>query len=108
MLTIKLQRVGKKHQPSYRVVVAEKRSKLAVPPVEDLGSYDPRTKKAVLSAERVTHWMSKGAKPTVTAHNLLVREKIVNAPTIAVKMRKKAEEAPAEANAPPASPAPAA
>ncbi len=48
MLAIKLQRGGKKHQPSYRLVVAEKRSKMAAPPVEDLGTYNPFTKKAVL------------------------------------------------------------
>ena len=103
MLAIKLQRVGKKHQPSYRLVVAEKKSKMAGPPVEDLGTYNPFTKAAVFSKERILHWVKMGAKPTVTVHNLLVGQGIVSAPKTAVKMRKKAapeEAAPAPTLAP--------
>ena len=69
MLAIKLQRIGKKHQPSYRLVVAESRSKMAAPPVEDIGSYNPFTKAVTLKKERALHWMKMGAQPTVTAHN---------------------------------------
>lgn len=108
MLAIKLQRIGKKHQPSYRVVVAEKRSKMLAPPVEDLGSYDPRTKATTVKNERVLHWIKMGAQPTITAHNLLVREGAITGAKLAVKMPKavakapveeKAEEAPAEEGA---------
>jgi small subunit ribosomal protein S16 len=88
MLAIKLQRIGKKHQPSYRVVVAEKRSKMAAPPVEDLGAYNPFTKATTVKKERVLHWVKMGAQPTVTAHNLLVKQGIVTTPTIAIKMPK--------------------
>jgi len=95
MLALKLQRIGRRHQPSYRVVVAEKRSKLGGPPVEDLGSYSTQTKQVVLKKERILHWLSKGAKPTVTIHNLLVREGVVTTPKIALKMKAKAKEAPA-------------
>ncbi len=82
MLAIKLQRVGKKHQPSFRVVVAEKKSNMAGPPVEDLGSYSVMTKKAHLNAERVKYWIGVGAQPTVTVHNLLVKERIIDAPKV--------------------------
>ena len=96
MLAIKLQRIGRKHQPSYRLVVAEKRSKMAAPPVEDLGSYNSFTKKMVIDKERVAYWIGVGARPTVTAHNLLVKEGAVKAASIPVKMKKKtAEAAPA-------------
>jgi len=88
MLAIKLQRIGKKHQPSYRVVVAEKRSKMAAPPVEDLGAYDPRTKATTVKRERVLHWVKMGAQPTVTAHNLLVKQGTLTGAKIAVKMPK--------------------
>ena len=94
MLAIKLQRIGKKHQPSYRLVVAEKKSKMAAPPVEDLGSYAPSSKTLSAKRERVEYWIGKGAKPTVTVHNLLVNNKIVSAAHRAVKM-KKAEAVPA-------------
>ncbi len=93
MLVIRLKRVGKKHQPSYRLVVSERRSKLGGPPVEDLGSYSPFTKKPSFTKERVLHWMSLGAKPTVTVHNLLVKEGIVTGAKIKFSM-KKAEPKP--------------
>ena len=97
MLAIKLQRIGKKHKPGYRLVVAVSRSKMAAPPVEDLGFYDPFTKAAGIKKERVLHWISVGAQPTVTAHNLLVKQGIVNAPKKAIKMKKKAKETAAPA-----------
>jgi small subunit ribosomal protein S16 len=98
MLAIKLQRVGRKHQPSYRLVVAEKRSKMAGPPVEDLGSYSSATKQIALNKERVAYWLGIGAQPTVTAHNLLVKEGVVKGPKVAIKM-KKAPVAPVSAPA---------
>jgi small subunit ribosomal protein S16 len=89
MLSLRLQRIGKKHQPSYRLVVAEKRSKLNSPPVEDLGSYNPFSKKASFNKERVLYWLKVGAQPTVTVHNLLVREGILNAPKIKINIKSK-------------------
>ena len=101
MLAIKLQRVGKKGQPSYRLVVAEKRSKMAAPPVEDLGSYSTFTKKGNFKAERLTHWLGKGAQPTVTVHNLLVKEGILKAAKIRLVLpKKKVVEAAPEVAAP--------
>ena len=94
MLAIKLQRIGKKHKPAYRLVVAERRSKMIAPPVEDLGFYDPFTKAAGLKKERVLHWISVGAQPTITAHNLLVKQGIVLAKAKAVKMKKPAAKTP--------------
>jgi small subunit ribosomal protein S16 len=88
MLAIKLQRIGKKHQPGYRVVVAERRSKMAGRPVEDLGFYDPFTKSSGIKKERVAYWISMGAQPTVTAHNLLVKQGIISNKSKAVKMKK--------------------
>lgn len=92
MLAIKLQRIGRKHQPSYRLVVAEKRSKLNSPPVEDLGSWNPFSKKANFKSERILHWIKLGAQPTATVHNLLVRENIINAPKIKIKVKAKKSE----------------
>ena len=91
MLAIKLQRIGKKHQPSYRVVVAETRSKLKGPPNEDLGSYNSFTKALAVNRERVNYWLGVGARPTVTIHNLLVREGIIGVRKLPVKIRKAKE-----------------
>ncbi len=106
MLAIKLQRVGRKHQPSYRLVVAEKRSKMAAPPVEDLGSYNAFTKAAAFNKNRISHWLRVGARPTVTAHNLLVKEGVISGAKITVKMKKKVA-APETQTVPTASAAPA-
>lgn len=108
---IKLQRVGKKHQPSFRIVVAEKRSKLGGPPVESLGFYNPATKQLGVQKERLEYWLKTGAKATPTIHNLLVKNNIISGKKLAVKIRKpkteKAEEKPAAASVPTAEPAPA-
>lgn len=106
MLAIKLQRVGRKHQPSYRLVVAEARSKMAAPPVEDLGSYHPTTKAGDFKKDRIAYWIGIGAQPTVTVHNLLVAQGVVAAPKRAVKMKKAVVAAApaAEAAAPVSTP----
>ncbi len=75
MLAICLKRIGKKHQAAYRVVVKEKRSKLDGRFIEDLGFYNPHTKKAGLKRERIEHWLKVGAKPSETCKNLIKKEK---------------------------------
>lgn len=108
MLAIRLQRIGKKHQPYFRIVVAERRSKLGGPPVEDLGSYNPSTKAVSAQKEKVAYWIKSGAKATPTVWNLLVKAGVVSGPKIAIKMAKpkKAEAVQAAAvPAPEASPA---
>lgn len=108
MLAIKLQRVGRKHQPSYRLVVAEKRSKMTAPPVEDLGSYNSSTKKSTINKERISHWLGVGARPTTTVHNFLIKEGVLAGAKTPVKMKKKvADAAPAAEVAPSAPAAPA-
>lgn len=97
MLSLRLQRIGKKGQPSYRLVVAPGRSKLIAPPTEDLGSYNPRTKQANIKADRVQYWLGHGAQATDTAHNLLVRQGVISVPKRRIKMAKPAvKEAAAE------------
>ena len=63
---IRLSRVGAKKQPTYRVVVAEERSKRDGRIVEKIGHYDPRTDPptVVLNEERTKYWLSVGARPT--------------------------------------------
>lgn len=67
-LKIRLTRVGAIHNPHYRVVVAEARSRRDGAAVELLGTYSPRArgKQIELDLERVDYWISKGAKPTDT------------------------------------------
>jgi small subunit ribosomal protein S16 len=89
MLAIKLKRIGKKHQVSFRLVVVEKRSKLQGRFVEDLGWANPRTDERRINAERVSHWMKVGAQPTPTVWNLLVKAGAVRGKKIAVHGKSK-------------------
>lgn len=94
MLAIKLKRAGKKHQPSYRLVVDEKRSKILGQNIEDLGWYNPHTKKHDFKGERVSHWLKVGAQPTDTVHNLLISAGLLEGSKIPVHKvsKKKVEE----------------
>ncbi|MEK7505788.1 MAG: 30S ribosomal protein S16 [Patescibacteria group bacterium] len=103
MLKIRLQRVGRKHEPSFRLVVTDsKNSTKSGKFLEILGSYDPRFKKPVIDAESAKVWMSKGAKPSGTVHNLFIDAKILSGKKINVLPRKtpiKKEEVPVGAPA---------
>ena len=77
MLAIKLQRIGKKHQAMYRLIVGEKREKLNGRQLEDLGWYNPHTKQAKFNHGRVDHWIKNGAQPTDTVAVLLKKHAAV-------------------------------
>lgn len=81
MLKIRLQRVGRKNDPSFRVVVTEStRGPKSGRMVEALGFHNPREKGSThFVSERILHWISQGAQVSTTVHNLLVDQKILNA-----------------------------
>jgi small subunit ribosomal protein S16 len=90
MLIIRLFRVGKKNQPSFKIVVTDKRK----PPragrfVEEVGFYNPLTKEKVLKGERIKYWLSVGAEPSSTVHNLLIKEKIIESKKTPVHKKSK-------------------
>jgi len=83
MLKIRLQRIGKKNAPSFRVVVVEHtRGPKAGNYIERVGTYNPRTKEKSFNADRIKYWLSVGAQASDTVHNMLVNEKIINADKI--------------------------
>ena len=77
MLVIRFQRRGRTNDPAFRVVVTEKRSKPKSGELEILGSYHPKTKETSLEGERILYWISKGAQPSPTVHNLLVSKGVL-------------------------------
>jgi len=79
MLIIRLQRTGRKHEPTFRVVLTDsKNSTKSGKFLDILGSYDPRDKNVtVLKADKIKEWISKGAKVSDTVHNLLITHKII-------------------------------
>lgn len=83
MLKIRLQRVGRKNDPSFRLVVTEHTNKPQTGNVlEVLGSYDARKGDPVLKTDRITHWLEKGAQTSDTVHNLLVRGGVIEGKTV--------------------------
>ncbi len=81
MIVIRLTRVGKTKQPSYRVVVQDKRKDPWGKAIEIVGRYNPRTKPKTITLleDRIKFWMAKGAEASPTVHNLLVDAKIIKA-----------------------------
>lgn len=70
---IRLRRVGRKKQPSYRIVVADSRNPRDGAYVESLGFYNPRRQPAELRLDlaKVDYWLERGAQPTETAAALI-------------------------------------
>ena len=79
MVKIRLQRVGAKNRPSYRVVVADSRTARSGASIEIVGHYDPLTnpETVVINEEKALYWLNKGAQPTDTATRLLTKLGII-------------------------------
>jgi len=89
MLKVRLQRTGKKNDPSFRLVVTESQNgPQSGKFLEVLGSLDIKKGSATLNAERVKHWIANGAQVSDTVHNLLISEKIIEGKKINVLPRK--------------------
>jgi small subunit ribosomal protein S16 len=89
MLMMRLQRVGRKNDPSYRIVVTDKRtSPKSNKHVDLLGSFNPKAGVATIDAEKAKYWLAQGVQPSVTLHNMLVSQKIVEGKKINALSRK--------------------
>ena len=93
MLTIRLSRIGKKKQPSYRLIISEKGRDPFGRALEILGSYNPFTKKLQAKADRINYWLSKGAGMSTSVNNLLVDKGIIKGEKIKVSRGKKTAQA---------------
>jgi small subunit ribosomal protein S16 len=93
MLKIRLQRIGKKNDPSYRIALVEHTTSPQGKFIELLGSYSPKLKEKKFDKGRIEYWLTKGAQASPTVHNLLVSEKIISKEKVkAWKPKKKAKE----------------
>lgn len=106
MLMMRLQRVGRRNDPSYRVVVTDKRTgPKSNKHVALIGSYNSKLNHIQIDADKAKQWLAQGVQPSPTVHNLLVTAKIIDAKKINVLPRKSpiideaAEAAKAEAEA---------
>jgi small subunit ribosomal protein S16 len=73
MVKIRLNRMGRRHQPFYRIVVVDSRVKRSGKYIESLGYYNPIDDRDPykLDSEKALEWLLKGAQPTRTAKNIL-------------------------------------
>jgi small subunit ribosomal protein S16 len=117
MLMIRLQRVGRKHEPVFRLVLTDsKNGPKSGKYLEVLGSYDPRNDNKIekFNVEKIKEHISKGAQLSNTVHNFLVTKKVIEGKkknalpkrTPIKKEEAKTEEKKVEAPAPVPAPAP--
>lgn len=73
MVRLRLRRMGKRKQPTYRLVASDKRAPRGGSFIEALGHYNPRTEPITISfnEEKVLDWLQKGAQPSDTVQRLL-------------------------------------
>ena len=75
VVRLRLQRLGRRHRPFYRIVAASSRSKRDGKHLELLGTYDPIPRDGVkdvrLKVDRIQYWLSVGAQPSNTVGRLL-------------------------------------
>jgi len=104
MLKIRMQRIGRKNMPAFRIIVAEHtRGPKTGNIVEKVGTYNPKTKEKQFNADRIKYWLSVGAEASATVHNMLVSAKIITGAKIVKHQEKPIEpvaEEKAEAKAP--------
>ncbi len=100
MLAIRLKRVGRTNDPSFRIIVQDHRRspKKTRGVSEYVGFYDARKGTPAINAERVLYWIGQGAQPSDTVHNLLVDAKIIKEKKVNAmnKKTKPVKEVPKE------------
>ncbi len=93
MLKIRFTRVGRKHDPTFRLIVTDSRkAPRSGAYLEKLGFKNPKTNETSLDGERIKYWISKGAQVSDSVHNLLIQEKIIEGKKIDVSAKSKKKE----------------
>jgi small subunit ribosomal protein S16 len=76
-VVLRLQRIGKRTQPHYRIVAIEKSSGPHGQPLEVVGHYNPKAakdkEKVTINPEKVERWVKNGARPSETVGSLITR-----------------------------------
>ncbi|OFX14727.1 MAG: 30S ribosomal protein S16 [Armatimonadetes bacterium RBG_19FT_COMBO_69_19] len=83
MVKIRLMRLGGKHKPFYRLVVADSRAPRSGRYIEAIGYYNPTTDPSTLKVDeaKAIAWLRKGARPSDTARVLLQRTGVLERAT---------------------------
>ncbi|MDJ0576789.1 MAG: 30S ribosomal protein S16 [Xenococcaceae cyanobacterium MO_234.B1] len=76
MIKIRLKKLGKKREASYRIVAIESKKRRDGRPIEELGFYNPRTDETRLNVPAIVARLKNGAQPTDTVRNILEKAKV--------------------------------
>jgi small subunit ribosomal protein S16 len=100
---IRLRRVGRKHQPSYRIVVARSADPRGGEYLDTVGFYNPRTRPAELRVDlaRVDDWVARGAELSDTAASLIRKARKGGDPSVQLRDMKAESLKAAVSVAPP-------
>jgi small subunit ribosomal protein S16 len=104
MLKMRLQRIGRKNSPSYRVLIVDSRQgPKSGKFIDHIGSYDPKADRVEIDGEKAREWIAKGVQVSGTVHNLLISQKIIEGKKINVlprktPIKKEADSVPAVEN----------
>ena len=103
MLKIRLQRIGKKKQAHYKVVVIEHTRKTTGKYLELLGWYNPHKSEMEVNKERLDHHLANGAQMSPTVNNILITKGVIKGEKVTSwkpKKRPPKEEKAAPKTAP--------
>ena len=77
MLKLRLKRIGRKKQPTYRLVIIENTTRRNGRPIEQVGYYNPLTKESYFNIYKIQNWLNYGVQPTQTVRSLLRKANIM-------------------------------
>ncbi len=78
MLALRLQRIGRRNEAHFKIVVIEKtRGPKSQKYVDIVGSYNPKLERIIIDGEKVKDWLSKGVQPSDTVYNMLIDKGII-------------------------------
>ena len=90
MLTIRLQRIGSKNKPDFRIVVAQSYHAAGKKFLEILGNYNPRNKNfSIKNQERLKSWLDKNISLSPTVRNLLIEKQLLTGKKVKAWAPKK-------------------
>lgn len=93
MLKIRLQRIGRKNDPAFRVVLTDsKNATKSGKFLEIVGNYNPKAGVTNFNVERIKHWMANGAQVSDTVRNFLIHQKVIEGKKVNVLPKKKPTE----------------
>lgn len=76
MVKLRLKRLGKKREVSYRIVAMNSRDRRDGKALEELGFYNPRNDETRLNVPAIITRLQQGAQPTETVRRILVKAKV--------------------------------